>query len=352
MTMSQRTWRAGALSLPLVAVAASGCFIDASDDTTDGDRGTTRIETPADTIPAGLRDTAQTCELEGAGAAGTPTWYCFETEEYQWRTSCRSDGCQQVKVFTHYMLPDELDGHYAVNVEAFDNPAFQGAPVGSVRLADFAARRGSWKESELYLEPGEYYLRAYMTDADAGDVPYVLGGMTLVADRPVGVFGALSGAEMVRVAPRAQARHPDPVHIYLDKLFKKAGSEPETNAHLRVALAAAEGVEVPDGRQIHVQLRKTSDMAEAPVYDFTMASEALLVQGRLGRAEFVSPSLALGPYVVSAFVDDNGNGLLDAGEPAAVHRVDGLAQALQIAANRTETIALTLAGPTGPAAGE
>jgi hypothetical protein len=350
--MPLRSLRLGALSLPLIAVAASGCFIDATDDSTEaGDHGSTRVETPV-TVPAGLRDTAQTCELDGAGGAGTPTWYCYENDDYRWRTSCRSDSCQEVKVFTHYMLPDELEGNYAVNVEAFDNPTFQGAPVSSVRIADFAAHRGSWKDSELYLEPGEYYLRAYMTDADAADVPYVLGDMTLVADRPVGVYGALSGAEMVRVAPRAQQRDTNPVHIYLDKLFKKPGSEPDTNAHLRIQLSTAEGLQVADGRQVHVQLRKTSDMAEAPVYDFTMASEALLVQGRLGRAEFVSPSLAVGNYVVSVFVDADGNTLLDDDEPAAVYRVDGLPQALAIGANRTETIALTLAGPTPPVAGE
>jgi hypothetical protein len=337
------------LCLPLVLLGASGCYMEVKDGGKDAKAGDTRVDHP-DAMPAALQGRAQSCDAASAAQTGQGPAACYTDADFKWRTSCRSESCQPVKVFTHYMLAQDLTGAYAVHVEAFDNEHFQGAPVSSVRLGNFAAKRGEMKEADLFVEPGEYYLRAYMTADDDSAAPYTLGDMTLVADQPVGVFGALSGAEMLRVAPRDQDRYPAPVDIFLDKLFQKPGATPDTNAHLRLALSVGDGVTVPDARQVHIRLFQSSDLAATPLYDFAMASELLLVQGRVGKAEYVSPSLKEGPYVVYAFVDANGNGLPDADEAAGVYTVDGHAQTVAIAKDRTETIALTLVAPSGSGA--
>lgn len=332
------------LLLPLAMLSLSACYMEVRDGKDDNQANETRITHP-DAMPTSLQGHADTCE-EQKSPDGRWTWHCFESEDFTWRTSCQSDSCQEVKVFTHYMLEDDLGAGRVVHIEAFDNQYFQGAPASQVRIANFDARRGEWRDAQLFLQPGEYYLRAFMTTADDTVTPYSLGNMTLVSDQPVGVFGALSGAEMVRVAPRSQNRFPDPVHIYLDKLFKKPGTEPETNAHLRLNLTVADGSTVADGRQVIVRLLKNRDLSETPAAEFTMASELLLVQGRLGKAEFVSPSLTIGDYLVFVFVDVNGNNNYDDGELAGIHTVNAQPAAIAIRKDRTESLPLLLAPAT------
>lgn len=324
---------------PITLVGLTACYMEVRDNSPD-EAAETRITHP-DPMPMELRGRAQTCEEERS-ADGRWTWQCYEAEDYTWRTSCKSDACQEVKVFAHYMLADDLGDDRIVHVEAFDNPYFQGTPASQVSIAHFDASRGGSREAALFLAPGEYYLRAYMTSTDVSIVPYSLGDMTLVSDAPVGVYGALSGAEMVRVAPRRQERYPAPVHIYLDKLFKKEGSEPATNAHLRINLTVADGSSAPDGRAVVIRLFKNRDLGRAPAAEFKLASELLLVQGRLGRAEFASPSLPEGDYLVMVFVDDNANGYYDVGELADLFELNAQAAAVQIRKDRTETLAMTL----------
>jgi hypothetical protein len=341
-TLTMRTNRA-AWALPaavLCAAALSGCYLDASTDD-DGLEDEAAVDRDAYWPPSLSSDATRCDELDPASS-------CYMQDDYTWRTSCRSQDCQSVEVFVHYMLTEDLGEGRVIHVEAFDNAHFQGAPVSTVTLNGFRAAPGRWDKAELFLEPGEYYLRAYLTDADSAVVPYELGGMELVADLPVGVHGALSSAQSIRVARRSQEPHADPVHIYLDKLFSQPGDAVDTKAHLRVALSVADATAVPDGRKVLVQLFDSPDLTYEPQQSFEMASEMLLVQGRVGRADFITPSLPAGQYVVFAFLDANGNGLHDETEPAAVYERNGEPRLVAIAANRTARISLLLAGPAAP----
>jgi hypothetical protein len=300
-------------------------------------------------MPAALQGQAEACDAQTPAHGPDQSLGCWRSDDYTWRTSCRTADCQAVKVIAQYMLPDDLGGERVVHVEAFDNEHFQGAPVGTVRIDNFAARRGEYHTADLYLPPGEYYVRAYMTTEDDTSVPYSLGGMTLVGDEPVGVYGALSSAEMVRIAPRSQALFPDPVYVYLDKLFKKPGSEPDTDAHLRLNLSVSDPKLVPGGRKVEIQLRKSADLADAPVATFEMATDLFLIQGRAGKAEFVSPSLKEGDYTVFVFVDANGNGYAEDDELSALYSVNTQPAAVAVRKDRTETLALQLVSDAAPA---
>jgi hypothetical protein len=260
-----------------------------------------------------------------------------------WRQSCDSEECRELTVYVHYLLTKDLGDGVTVRIEAFDNPNFTGSPRGTGEVNGFAARAGEWKDTTMYLVPGEYYLRAYLrSDGDANTTPYPLGDMQLVAGTPVGVYGALSHPQMIRVAPESESALVDPVHLNLDQLFEKPGTAPETNARLRIQISTPDGLDVPDHKKVLVQLHDSTDLARSPVYAFELASEQFLVAGRTGKAEFVSPSLAEGDYIAFAFLDGNDNGFYDDGELAAVYKQDGLPRKLAIRKDRIETIALPL----------
>lgn len=329
----------------LLVSGLGGCYMEVHDAKDDDTRGTFGEKTGDLNLDAERCGDETARRLPGNGAQ-----QCFENQDFAWRTSCKKASCQPVKVFTHYMLGDDLGSGHPVHVEAFDNPNFQGAPASSVRLSHFNAKQGQWQDADLYLEPGEYYLRAYMaTDEDDAAKPYQFGGMTLVQGAPVGVYGALSGAEMVRVEPRAQNPYPSPVHIYLDRQFKAPGQEPDTNAHIRLSLTLAQGYAAPDGREVKIRLHRSDDLNEAPLREFVMPSELFLVQSRLGRADYLTPSLDAGNYVVFAYLDANGNDLYDKGELQGLYKVNGQTYAVRVARDRTEPLALVLA-PEGAAA--
>lgn len=341
LTQTIRKHAVALLSLP-VLLALPACYMEVNDKADDEEKET-RITHP-DNAPFGLDARAEACSA--ADKKDELNLDCYQKDDYRWRTSCKASGCQEIKVFVHYMLTEDIGGKRVVHVEAFDNEHFQGAPVSTVRISNFEAKRGEWRDGQLFVEPGEYYVRAYLTTEDDDVEPYVLGDMRLIGQEPVGVFGASSGAEMIRVEPKSQSKTPAPVHVYLDKLFKKPGSEPDTNAHLRINLQVAEGQTAPDGRQVKVELRKGSDLAEAPSHSFEIATELLLVQGRPGKTEFVSPSLPEGNYVVFVYLDANGNDLYDAEEMAELYKVNQQPAAIAIRKDRTETVNMTLSAPS------
>ena len=146
----------------------------------------------------------------------------------------------------------------------------------------------------------------------------------------------------VVVKPKYEQEFAEPVHIYLDKLFEKPGDEPDTRAYLRLNLEVAEGKEIPDGRQVMIRLFETPDFQVEPAKEMSMASESLLVSGRVGKAEFISGSLPIGKYFLQVFVDADGNGYLDEAELSAQFEKYGELALIDVAANRTETVALTL----------
>jgi hypothetical protein len=336
----------GLVAVATFASTMSACYMEVHDDDHDAQDGTT-IRHPED-MPYGLKGYAQTCD-ESHAADGSLQLQCYKSEDTQWRTSCGGAGCEEVKVYAHYMLADDLGADRVVHVEAFDNEHFSGTPASTVALGRFPARTGEWRETSLFLAPGTYYVRAYLgTGEDETPTPYAFGDMTLVKDQPVGVYGALSTAAAVRVEKGGYGVGSKPVDVYLDKLFKKPGSDPDTQAHLRALLQAPDGFSVPDGRDVRIELRHTEDLAENPVYAFTLPTANLLVTGRMGQADFVSPSLKPDDYLVFAYLDLDADGRWDKAEPNVLYMENRLPKAVRIRADATVSIDMPLALPAAP----
>jgi hypothetical protein len=243
-------------------------------------------------------------------------YMCYEKKPARYLTSCSAEDCSQVPVFVHYGLAENLGENLTVHVEAFDNANFNGYPVGKVEVSHFKAETGSWKETELWLPEGNFYIRAFLSNEESPNMPYNFGDMVLIRDQPVGVFGVLSGAEVVHVDYRK--RYTNPVSVHLDQLFKKPGTEPETNARLRTIVKFPAEHAIVAGKEVRVELHKTIDFEAAPVAAMTIKSELFMIQGQLGKAEVVSPSLEVGAYFVRIYFDENQNEFYDEGEMEAV----------------------------------
>ncbi len=89
-------------------------------------------------------------------------------------------------------------------------------------------------------------------------------------------------------------------------------------------------------------LYDSTDLAHEPVYAYELPTEQLLVEGRTGKAEFLSPCLKEGDYIVFAFLDQDGNGFYDDGELAAIYKEDGQPKKVAVRENRTASLALAL----------
>jgi hypothetical protein len=347
--------------LVLGLIPLTGCFVEVSED------GADTYEEDSDGYDGGSYDWskfdypvypstqgAMSCDAYGEqyerwnetdnSGSRESGWRCFENNSNKWRASCQTDSCQQVSVYVHYMLTKDLGPNLNLHVEAFNNQNFQGQPIATVRHADFDGDRGNWKEVELFLDPGEFYIRAYLTNRDDISIPYVFGDMELVADKPIGIFGALGAPQLINVKPVSEGLN-DPVKIYLDRLFEKPGEKPDTQARIRINLTLSEGLEAPDRRNIHIELRNDESLETNPVASFQMASESLLVTGRVGSAEFISPSLELSSYFVFVFLDENGNGLFDEFEISALYERNTLPQVVKTEENKTKSINLILSTP-------
>ena len=343
-----RVHKGSRLFVLLASMTFTACYVEVQEDDQSYSDGGWERDKPSQSeyrlsrLPTEVSGMGRMCEIwEDADHQGGE-WTCYEHKNYEWRTSCREADCQGLKVFTHYMLTEDLGAGHTLHLEAFDNAYFSGTPISATQITDFKAKTGEWEEAEVFLSPGEYYMRAYLKTQDDTRIPYQFGDMGLVADQPVGVFGVLSGAQKVVVKPRYDEQFGQPVHIYLDKLFHKPGLEPDTKAYLRLNLSVTQGEVAPDGRDIHINLYATPDFQIEPVKKMSMASELLLVSGREGRAEFISASLPVGKFFLQIFVDANSNGYLDSGELAAEYEKYGELAMIDIAENRTETVALVL----------
>jgi hypothetical protein len=291
-------------------------------------------------LPGSWHDRVQTC---GAGddrpqQAGT----CVEAGDRRWHVTCHTNNCQAVDVSVHYMLTEDLGPSNRVVVEAFDNPRFRGWPLANLEISNFdATGPGKSKADVLFLDPGEYYFRAYVSTDDHENLPYEYQGMILVGNRPVGYFGALSGPTKVVVDPaKGQS---SPATIYLDTLLKRPGEDLPTHAHLRLKLSVAEGTNVPLAHKVFIQILERDDFSYDPNISYEVASETFMIVGREGTSEFVSPDMPIGRYFVRVFLDLDSNGFLDEGEPVAYYVKNGEHGMINIEANRTETISLVLA---------
>lgn len=267
---------------------------------------------------------------------------CMQNAEATWLTNCRNGDCRGVDVYVHYMLGQDIGTGHTIVVEAFDNRHFSGSPVSSTYVSDYDATKvGKFEKTTVYLTPGVYYLRAYISD-EKSSTPYQYEGMELVGDRPVGVYGALSSVKTLIVKPKSAKETMEPLNIYLDKLFQKPKSAADSRAFLRLLLTVGEDVKLEQGRQVRIGLYRDTDLARIPVVSMTMPSENLLVAGRQRKAEFVSNSLPTGQYLVFVYLDTNGNGYFDQGEPAQLSTKGDQPTMLNIQAERTETLSLTL----------
>jgi hypothetical protein len=330
-------------ALASIAVGMTGCFVEVLD---DDDGGEYELSKPRYSLPSEANPSAELCsEGEHQHPRYSKKEYaaCFKEEDYKWRVSCKSADCQSVPVFVHYMLTEDLGAANTVTVEAFDNNKYIGAPVSTVQINHFSAKnRGDYQQTEIYLAPGTYFLRAFIANESEMLVPYTYQGMELVSEKPLGVYGALSSPASVAVAPKKMQAFSQPVHITLDKLFKNKQEEPDTKAYLRLNLSIAPESSIPQNRKVLVQLREELDLGLAPTHEFAMLTESFMIEGRQGQAEFLSSSLPIGNYFVFAFVDANGNELYDEGELAALAMRNGEASKVAIKLNRMETLQLTL----------
>lgn len=339
-----------------VSALTSACFVSIEDRESPPRKGTPTAGGATDggnsngtppNRPYALTDVARPCDdktLSLDNASPREKEQCYQDGDTQWRVSCKQAECQGVPVYVHYMLTENLGLANTVMVEAFDNPRFLGNPVSSVRVGNFNANRpGDYRQADLFLAPGEYYVRAYVSQDNETAIPYQYGGMQLISDKPIGVYGALSGVETLVVKPRASQRWPAPLNVYLDQLFKKPGNEAPTHANLRVRFSVPQNITVEAGRKVILQLHDDTDLAKTPVAQFELASENLLVEGHRGRAEYVANNLKSGNYFVYAFLDRNGNGYQDEGEPQQLLKKNNEPALVKIIANRTETVDLSLA---------
>jgi len=259
---------------------------------------------------------------------------------YNWHTNCSGSDCGMVSVIADYMLMENLGPQQTMHIEAFDNPKFNHSPVASLEISGFdATRPGSSGREELFLAPGEYYFRAYLTHDEAPALPYSLDGMELVSDLPVGVLGALSGAKRVVVKPGRDET--ETVHIYIDQLFKKNQPAEDTLAKFRLQIAVNDKSAVQQYRDVHILLLQEANLEINPSYDFKLSSNALVNGSE--STDFVSPSLAVGSYYVFTYVDANSNGFVDSGELGSFVETNGNPTLVAIDKNRTKQLLTTLA---------
>ncbi|HYX33118.1 MAG TPA: hypothetical protein VE954_08370 [Oligoflexus sp.] len=260
--------------------------------------------------------------------------------DYSWQSNCRGGDCQILNVFAHYSLHENLGTSRTLVIEAFENAQFSGSPAANIHIAGFdASRPNSSDLEEMYLAPGEYYFRAYFTTADSQPTPYPMDGMILVGEVPVGVYGALSGAKRVMVKPEQQ---PEVINIYINQLFKKPGSDPDTNARIRLRVNVSPEDIIPANRDVRIFLLKTPDTEARPLYNLSFSSNLLLVHGQEYTAEFVTPSLDLASYYVFAFVDENSNGYYDSIELGAFYLENQEVSSFPVERDRTRSLQLNL----------
>lgn len=289
-------------------------------------------------LPSDWNDQVAECKENETFRRVSDKFVCVESEDTRWYPNCKSDNCQAVNLNVHYMLLENLGYTNRIIVEAFDNAKFSGSPVSSLEITNFdASRVGLHRNEVIFLEPGEYYFRAFISNVDVPN-PYEYQGMELVSETPVGIFGALSGAERVVVRPSNRIDINSDINIYLDKLMVKEGQEIPTNAHLRAKISVPEDYVVPASKKIYVQFFNTDDFFYDPAYEFTLASETLMITGSEGSTEFLSTDLKEGSYYIRAFLDVSGNGYFDDGEPQFINTLHGELKLVKIVKNRTELV--------------
>jgi len=340
---------ATSLFMTLAISTLSGCYMEVHENKDDDKSSGRSSSTTSNKLPLSADPSSQFCSADEIKQSRYPDeriQMCFMKDDFKWRTSCTSAECVDVPIFVSYMLSDDLGTGTNVAVEAFDNPRFVGAPVSSVQLTSFdASAAGRYQRASLFLKPGMYYLRAFIADEGDAIVPYQYQNMQVVREKPMGVAGALSSPAPVTVAPQSRTSAPQsPVHIVIDKLFRLPGQNLDTEAFMRIRFSMQETSNLSVGRDVIIGLYPDSDITQAPSAQFKMPTERLLITGQVGTAEFVTPELEVGNYVVFAWVDSNGNGFHDESEPKAMSMRNGQPYALAVSKRRTIPLQLDLVG--------
>lgn len=306
------------LAVTLASLALNGCFVSLDDGTNGRGVVVPRRQGEPIQIPSGCRPAAD---------------------------------CREVPVYVHYMRNENLGAYRTVIVEAYSASAPKGTPVAQVRVEGMdASRPGTSRQGTLRLSPGEYLIRAYLAldGKDQTSVPYPYesleeeAGTTTEGGGTLQHEGAASSMTSLSVQPEIDERWPRPLHLEMAQIYSRPPEAVSTDAELRLLLSVPDGITVNSGRSLRIRLHADADLARKPIFESSLPSDTLLVEGRKGRTEFLAKDLPLGSYVVFAFLDDNGNGFYDAGELSALHANGNNAGLVKIEASRTETLNLEL----------
>jgi hypothetical protein len=342
------------LSTAVAGAALTGCYMEVSEDNDYPNGSTGRALTQ--NLPPGADPSAELCSADEIKKSAWPERrfeLCFRNQNEKWKASCTSSECQEVPITVSYLLSEDM-GHTGVTVEAFNNASFTGAPVGTVHVSNFdTSRRGSYRSTSMFLSPGMYYFRAFVNNEWDRIVPYQYQNLQLVGERPIGIAGGMSlplphFVTRDDASLRFYSAASTPVHITIDKLFRKPGQPLNTKAFLRIKFNVDNTSEVPVGRDVLIGLYPDDDIYQAPSAQFKMPTEKLLVVGQVGQADFLTPELEVGKYVVFAWIDQNGNEFPDDNERSSMSMNLGQPKALDISANRTALLEMTLQGPEAP----
>lgn len=334
-------------SLGLLMAVHQACYVKthAHDNDHDGDYWWDKHKNDDSFTVDTTDQEGRACTTFRTGRYTSPHTYCYENkkEEKIWETNCQASSCAGLPVYVYYMLTEDLGTANVVLLEAFDNPRFAGAPIASSRMGSFnASKPGQYQKADLYLKPGEYYIRAFIANDDQMVLPYQYQNLNLVSDKPVGVVGALSGIQTVVVKSRSQQPNPNPVSVYIDQLFKTPQSEVPSNADMRIRFNIENPETIQLGRKLIVELHKDIDLTVKPIENFEMATERLMVEGRKGKAELIATDVPLGSFTVFAFIDNNGNGFYDVDEPARFFMKADEPSLVKLEANRIVTLDMNL----------
>ena len=331
----------------LMSFCVTGCFMELTDDDWDSewDSGYYSndgewVVTETTFIPSEIRsehDDVKPCEK----GANDSTPYCFESNNQKWKNRCRGEECHPVSVQVHYEVDKDLGERQAVVVEAFDNRHFTGSPVATTSLSNFdTSRTGERVDTRLFLPSVSFYLRAFISREDQTVIPYSYQDMELVANKPMGVYGAISQIQSIDVYEGDNRL--DDVDIVINKLFTKPGTEPVTHAKARIKIKTSDIEEIDNDRKIMIQFLDSKDIYRNPEYLFELNTASLKVVGKEGSAEFVTPNLEPGKYVVFVYIDSDANGFYDDGEFAQISTDSGSSNLIEVKEDRTALIELDL----------
>jgi len=148
---------------------------------------------------------------------------CDAKNRINFLPNCKHADCEIVPVKVIYTLDQKIEENRTVVVEAFDNPRFFGFPVATSWTSRFNSKDAEGIQTQIFLAPGVYYLRAYLTRPGDTPRPDSYRSLKLVRNTPTGTYGALSGVEQLVVMPEG-SNWQNQVEIYIDQLFSEDGA--------------------------------------------------------------------------------------------------------------------------------